>query len=104
VPGPYRVEITATAERDLAAIHAYIAADDPEAARAWLEGLEQHAATLERFPNRCPVIPEAADLRCDYRHLMHGPYRILFRVKGRTVFVVRIFHGSKLLDVPDLGG
>lgn len=99
MPRRYRVEITRTAERDLAAIHAFIARDDPAAAATWLASLERNIDGLERWPLRCPVIPEAADLDVEYRHLIHAPYRTIFRIARSTVFIVRVIHGAQLLDL-----
>ena len=42
-------------------------------------------------------IPEAADLDIDYRHKLFGNYRIIYRVEGNLVFVVRVIHGARLL-------
>jgi plasmid stabilization system protein ParE len=101
VPRRYRVEITRTAERDLATIYAFIARDNPAAATAWLDTLEQNIASLERWPHRCPVIPEASelDVEYEYRHLITAPYRTIFRIAKSTVFIVRVIHGAQVLDL-----
>jgi toxin ParE1/3/4 len=33
-----------------------------------------------------------------YRHLIYGNYRTVFRVTGKTVYVLRVVHGARLLD------
>lgn len=64
----------------------------------WFAEIERQARTLSRFPNRCPAIPEADDIGVEYRHLIWGHYRTVFRVEGSTVHVVRGFHGAQLLE------
>ena len=76
----------------------FIAHDGPPNADRFLEELDRQVATLERFPERCAVIPENPLMRTDYRHLVYRGYRTIFRIAGRTILVVRIVHGSRLLE------
>ena len=46
------------AERDVENIWSFIAQDSPEEASRFIDCLEDQIATLERFPERCPLIPE----------------------------------------------
>lgn len=98
MPARHRVEITATAQADVRRIRDTIARDSEPAAQEFIEALLRQVETLERFPLRCPVIPEAADVGVVYRHLIHGNYRTVFRVDGSNVWILRIIHGSQLLD------
>jgi plasmid stabilization system protein ParE len=99
VPRRYRVDITRTAERDIAAIYAYIARDNPQAAAAWLDRVERGITSLERSPRRCPIIPEASELELEYRHLVNAPYRTIFRIEELRVIIIRVIHGAQLLDL-----
>jgi toxin ParE1/3/4 len=98
VPQKYRVDITAAAEADTAAIWDYIAQDNPEAATAFIVRLEEQIGTLERYPERCPLVPENDLLGTTYRHLLFGNYRTIFRIVGVRVIILRIIHGARLLD------
>lgn len=98
MPAKFRVEITRTAEADAGDIWRFIARDSPEAADRFVRELEKQVDTLERFPEPCPLISENALLGTTYRHLIRGDYRTVFRVSGRTVLVLRIVHGTRLLD------
>jgi toxin ParE1/3/4 len=99
VAAKYRVEITETAQTDLEEIWMRIAADSVDIATRFVLQLEEKTATLEKMPHRCPQIPENEILNADYRHLVLGDYRIIFRIDRRTVWVLRILHGSRLLDL-----
>lgn len=102
MPIKFRVEITQTAEGDLRSISEYIAQESPEAASRWLDEMEQQISTLERFPRRCPVISESEELGHEYRHLISGNYRTLFRIEGRRVIILRIIHSAQLLRLDSL--
>ncbi len=98
MPITYNVEITPVAERDVEEIWSYIAADSQENATTFILRLEEQIETPEHFPERCPLIPENEQLGTSYRHLLHGSYRTLFRISGKTVYILRIIHAARLLD------
>jgi plasmid stabilization system protein ParE len=98
MPTKFRVRIALTAERDIEAIWAFIANDNVEAAGRFIRRIEARIDTLERFPERCPLIAENALLGTRYRHLLSGNYRTIFRIAGKTVFVLRVVHGARLLS------
>ena len=100
----YRVDITAAAELDTAAIWDYIAQDNPDAATAFILHLEEQIGTLERYPKRCPLVTENEVLGTAYRHLLFGNYRTIFKIVGARVIILRIIHGARLLDTEILEG
>lgn len=104
MPKKYGVEITAAAEADTAAIWDYIAQDNPDAATAFILRLEEQIGTLERYPERCPLVPENDLLGTAYRHLLFGNYRTIFKIIGVRVIILRIIHGARLLDTGILEG
>jgi len=97
MPAKYSVQITPAAERDVEEIWTYIADDSPENATSFILRLEEQIESLEQFPERCPLIPENELLGTGYRHLIYGAYRTIFRITGKTVFIVRIIYGARLL-------
>lgn len=99
----YKVRLADTAQGDVEEIWSYIAADNPDAADAFVEALDAQIASLETYPERCPLIGENELLGTRYRHLIYREYRTIFRVGGRTVFILRIIHGARLLDVSMFG-
>lgn len=96
-----RVEITATAERDILGILEYIEADDPAAALRWVAAIRRQIETLATVSRRGPVIPESADLGLEYRQLVHKRYRTIYRVDGDRVLIVRVIHSAQLLGPPE---
>jgi toxin ParE1/3/4 len=104
VPKKYRVDITAAAEADTSAIWDYIAQDNLDAATAFILRLEEQIGTLERYPERCPLVPENDILGTAYRHLLFGNYRTIFKIIGARVIILRIIHGARLLDTGILEG
>ena len=98
MPARFLVEITPCAEADIAEIWDYIAQDSPAKAESFILALEEQIASLEKFPERCTHIPENEILGTAYRHLIHGSYRTIFRIAGSRVIVLRVIHGSRLLD------
>lgn len=94
----YRVEITKIAENGILTIFEYIQQDNPLAAIKWVKEIEQQINSLENFPKRCPVIPESEEIGREYRHLIYGNYRTIFRIQGQKVIIMRVIHGARLLD------
>ena len=103
MPAKYQVEITKTAESDIEEIWTHIAADSLENATKFVIGLEDKTRTLEKMPQRCPAIPENEILGTEYRHLVVGDYRVILRISPKTVCVLRVVHGNRLLDASFFG-
>jgi toxin ParE1/3/4 len=99
MPKKFNVDITAAAEADVDEIWEYIAQDDPEAATAFVLRLEEQINTLERFPERCPLVRENELLGAAYRHLVYGNYRTILKIIESRVIIMRVLHGARLLDM-----
>ena len=98
MPGKFRVSITRAAESDIEQAWSFIAQDNPEAADKFMSRLEEEIETLELFPNRCVLIPETEILGTRYRHMVMVTTETVFGVARRTVYVLRVIHGARLLD------
>jgi toxin ParE1/3/4 len=103
VPIHFQVKITHTAEIDLKEIWDFISKDSLREAEKFVTRIENQIDTLEQYPERCPVIPENEVLGTGYRHILFGDYRTIFRISKKAVIVLRIIHGSRLLDESALG-
>lgn len=99
MPVKFRVDITPTAEADIVDAWSYTAEESPEASKAFILALDGQIATLETLPERCPLIPENEILVTRYRHLIHGNYRTIYKISGKTVIVLRVIHGARLLEI-----
>ncbi len=65
------------------------------AANHWYYELQDAIASLQQFPYRCSVAPEAAIIGREIRQLWVGKgrnYRILFVVEEDTVAILHIRH------------
>ncbi len=90
-----KVRWTVRAQNDLLAIGAYIAADKPLAARAWVEKLRLRAHEAAAMPLAHRRVPELK--RSDIREALVGGYRIVFRVTVDAIDVLTVFEGHKRL-------
>ena len=95
----YRLEITGIAESDIREIFEYISSDNKTAAIKWVEEIERQIDSLEKFPLRCAIIPETQELGKEYRHILYGNYRTIFRDEGTKVIVMRVIHSARLLNL-----
>ena len=95
----YQVNLTRHAQDDLEKIYYYIADESINSAVNFVLQLEKKVYSLEDFPDRNPFIPENEFFGTDYRHLIYKKYRIIYRIVEKSVYILRIFHGAKLLDL-----
>ena len=94
----YALHITQQGEADLDEIMDYIAMDAPLRAESFVDELLDKIRSLSAMPTRCPVAPETVGKQVEIRHLIHGSYRILFLIEGKTVLVLRVIHGARLFQ------
>lgn len=94
----YTVRISARAQRDLEEHRSYIALDAPGTADLFILRLVQAIDGLERFPARFPVEPAHSLFGRETRVRVVGNYRILYRVEGRIVRVLRVRHAARRRD------
>ena len=88
----YKVLLTRSAERDLEDIYDYIAEKDTQNNADYvLEKLMAVAETLAAFPERGSYPKELLVLGIrEYRQVRFKPYRIIYRVMGKQVFIYMI--------------
>lgn len=99
----YKVKITSSAESDLGRIWDHVSQQHPGNAVSFLNEMEEKIGGICTFPSRHPTIPESEILQTrEYRHLIHKHYRIIYRCTEDTVYILRAFHGAKLLDISSL--
>jgi toxin ParE1/3/4 len=92
------VDITASAEADLAEISEFIAQDNPARAESFVAGLFDVCEKLQTMGLRWPFIPGYKDY--GLRRASYRGYTIVYRVDGDTAFVLRVLHTSR--DLPPI--
>lgn len=94
---PYEVLLTLDAERDLGDLYDYIAKNDaPEKADYVLGNIESMVLELAELPERGNHPPELLELGIrDYRERFFKPYRIIYRVIDREVYIMVIADGRR---------
>jgi toxin ParE1/3/4 len=78
----------------------FIAADDPVAARQWLESLLERVSSLATFPESGRVVPEYG--RADVREILVGSYRVMYRRRANAVEVAAIHHHARQVGVQEV--
>jgi len=95
----YKVYITKSAEQDVLDIWNYICDDSRLRATNFVAQLETEMAKLKQYPLRCPIIKESEFLGIEYRHLVIGNYRIIFKIDAENVYIMRVIHGARVLNL-----
>jgi plasmid stabilization system protein ParE len=103
----HSIQITSRALREIDCALEWLAEQSPQAALRWHEQLMEAVRSLENNPERCGLAPESEWYPGEIRQLLHGKrqgiYRILFEVRGDTVYILRVRHSAQaLLDPYDL--
>jgi toxin ParE1/3/4 len=89
-----RVIWSPLAIEDIEAIRAYVARDSPHSADLLVERLVAAVERLAAHPLSGRVVPEVGDDAL--REVIHGSYRIVYRVRPDLVEIVTVFHGARL--------
>ena len=94
----YKLRYLPIAVDDLVSIFDWIANDSPANAAAFLEKIDQRIGHLETHP-LLGHIPREEKLRhSGYRILVTESYLVFYILRGKTVEIHRVLHGSRNLD------
>ena len=91
----YKVEPTRKALADADEAFLWIYEEAPDASLRWYEGLLEAFQSLRKYPQRCGLAQENPFFKEEIRQLLYGRYRIVFTVKEKTVYVLRVRHGAR---------
>ena len=93
----HEVWLTQDAERDIEEIYDYVVGhDEPAKAAQLLDRLETVIETLASFPERGSCPKELLELGIrEYRQVFYKPYRLIYRVMGKQVYVYLIADGRR---------
>jgi toxin ParE1/3/4 len=97
-PG-YEIIWARVAENDLKEIMDYIAVDSPANALKIFKKIKAKASGLAAMPERCRIVPELKDQGImQYRELIIPPWRLMFRVTDKKVYVLSFLDARRNIE------
>ena len=98
----HRILVAREAEGDLVDLHGWLAArESVQRADEVLGRIQGACAGLRRLPTRGYVTPELARVGVfDFREVHVGPYRVIYEVGDRVVWVLAVVDGRR--DIQDV--
>ena len=98
MPAEYTLRYLPVAQDDLRSIIDFIAQYNPSRAASFIEDLDSKIGLLEDQPllGRTPRHPKLREY--GYRVLILDAYLVFYIVRGKTIEIHRVIHGSRNLD------
>jgi len=78
----------------------YIAQDKPAAATNWIKTVFSKVDQLKSAPEIGRIVPEINDKQ--FRELIYGNYRIIYRVEVLQISILTIRHGMQILPIDEI--
>jgi len=78
----------------------YIPIDKPSAADKWINSIFSKVKHLESSPKSGRVVHEIGNDQ--FRELIYGNYRIVYRVEKKQVSILTIRHGKQILPIEEI--
>ncbi len=95
----YSIKWAQPAKIDLIEIAEYIAEDSPTIARKIVKKIYERISKLKMAPERGRVVPELAKQGItQYREMIISPWRILYQIDEKIVYVVLVVDGRRNLE------
>jgi addiction module RelE/StbE family toxin len=98
MPDKCTIRYLPVAEDDLLSIYDWIAGDSPARAAAFTEKLDKRISALAANPHLGRVPKHEKLAGYGYRVLVIESYLVFYVVRGRTIEIHRVVHGSRYLD------
>lgn len=93
-----KVRFTPSARDEFLAIVTFLRSENRVAAQRFRARTEKAFRRLRRFPLSGHVIAEFPDL--PFLEVSLTPYRVFYRVKDRTVWIVAVWHSAQIPKPP----
>lgn len=93
-----KVKFTTSARRQFLEGLEYIRQNNPTAAHQFRKKAEIVLSRLGEYPESGRAIPEFPEL--PHREVIVRPYRFFYRVFGKTVWIVAVWHSAQLAVGP----
>ncbi len=95
----YEVIWSYVAENDLRNIIEYIAKDSPANASKVFKKIKQKASSLYILPERGRIVQELRDQGIlPYRELIISPWRVIYRISGKSVYVLSVLDSRQNIE------
>ncbi len=78
----------------------YIAQDKPSAAENWINIVFSKVEQLKSSPEIGRIVPEIRNKQ--FRALIYGNYRIIYRIEKKQISVLTIRHGKQILPIQEI--
>lgn len=78
----------------------YIARDNPRAAEDWINTVFARIDQLSKFPESGRIVPEINNQKI--RELIHGDYRLVYRIEEKQISVLTVRHGKQILPTDEI--
>jgi toxin ParE1/3/4 len=90
---------TDVAENDLREIISYISIDSHQKALTILKNIKKSASNLYTLPERGRIVPELqAQGILQYRELIIPPWRLLYRIDERKIYVLSVIDSRRNVE------
>ncbi len=83
-----------------AEIAEYIAQDKPSAAEKWVDTVFSRVEQRKASPEFGRIVPEI--LNEQFRELIYGNYRIIYRIEKSRISILTIRHGKQILPIEEI--
>ncbi len=94
----YTLRYLPTAMDDLISIFDWIANDSPVNAAAFVDKLDRQIGSLQTHPLLGRIPRDEKLMMAGYRVLIVETYLVFYMIRGKTVVIHRVIHGSRNLD------
>ena len=78
----------------------YIAQDKPSAAVNWINTVFSKVEQLKASPEIGRPVPEIRSNQ--FRELIYGNYRIIYRIEKKRISILTIRHGKQILPIDEI--
>jgi toxin ParE1/3/4 len=93
-----KVSFTPSGRNQFLAAIVCLRRDNPEAAVAFRKKAEKMLRRLKQVPESGNILPECPDL--PFREVVEAPYRFIYRIKEKTLWMVAVWHDAPLPATP----
>ena len=95
-----KIRFTLSAQAQLKSAVDYIRSDRPAAAASFAKKAKQRLKRLRTYPNSGRKVPEYPESQV--REVVISPYRFFYQLRGKTVWILAVWHEAQLPDDPSL--